>query len=96
MQANDIAFGIEIETTLPGRDRTPIGGYHNGFSSPGCPRDGRQNATAASAHRPDANRPSSYRRSFADTKGFKTWNARSTRSRNAADGSTNLAGCTSR
>ena len=31
MQANDIAFGIEIETTLPGRDRTPIGGYHNGL-----------------------------------------------------------------
>lgn len=30
MNANDIAFGIEIETTLPTTDRTPIGGYHGG------------------------------------------------------------------
>ncbi|MCM2370688.1 amidoligase family protein [Aporhodopirellula aestuarii] len=31
MHANDIAFGIEIETHLPGNDTTPIGGYHNGL-----------------------------------------------------------------
>ncbi len=31
MNANDIAFGIEIETHMPGTDRTPIGGYHNGL-----------------------------------------------------------------
>ena len=31
MHANDIAFGIEIETHMPGTDRTPIGGYHNGL-----------------------------------------------------------------
>ena len=31
MHANDIAFGIEIETHMPGNDRTPIGGYHNGL-----------------------------------------------------------------
>ena len=26
MHANDIAFGIEIETHMPGNDATPIGG----------------------------------------------------------------------
>ena len=31
MNANDIAFGIEIETTLPAHDTTPVGGYHNGL-----------------------------------------------------------------
>ncbi|WP_345319310.1 amidoligase family protein, partial [Novipirellula rosea] len=31
MHANDIAFGIEIETHMPGNDATPIGGYHNGL-----------------------------------------------------------------
>ncbi len=31
MNANDIAFGIELETTIPATDPTPIGGYHNGL-----------------------------------------------------------------
>ena len=31
MNANDIAFGIELETTMPATDTTPIGGYHNGL-----------------------------------------------------------------
>lgn len=30
MLANEIAFGIEFETTLPAGDSTRIGGYHNG------------------------------------------------------------------
>ncbi len=30
MNANDIAFGIEFETTLPTNDTTPIGRYHGG------------------------------------------------------------------
>jgi hypothetical protein len=31
MNANQIAFGIEFETTLPGSDTTPIGPYHGGY-----------------------------------------------------------------
>jgi hypothetical protein len=31
MTAAEIAFGIEAETTLPGRDATPIGAYHHGL-----------------------------------------------------------------
>ena len=31
MNANAIAWGIEIETTLPNSDTTPIGGYHQGL-----------------------------------------------------------------
>lgn len=31
MNANQIAFGIEFETTLPGSDMTPIGPYHHGY-----------------------------------------------------------------
>jgi hypothetical protein len=31
MNANEIAFGIEFETTLPSSDTTPIGPYHGGF-----------------------------------------------------------------
>ena len=30
MNANEIAFGIEFETTMPANDTTPIGRYHNG------------------------------------------------------------------
>ena len=37
MHANDIAFGIEFETTLPASDTTPIGGYHNGTQVPWLP-----------------------------------------------------------
>jgi len=31
MNANEIAFGIEFETTLPNHDTTPIGPYHHGY-----------------------------------------------------------------
>jgi len=31
MNANEIAFGIEFETTLPTTDTTPIGPYHGGY-----------------------------------------------------------------
>ena len=31
MNANQIAFGIELETPLPGSDATPIGPYHGGY-----------------------------------------------------------------
>lgn len=31
MNAKDIAFGIEFETTLPSSDTTPIGPYHRGW-----------------------------------------------------------------
>ena len=31
MNANEIAFGIEFETTLPSTDNTPIGPYHSGY-----------------------------------------------------------------
>jgi hypothetical protein len=31
MNANEIAFGIEFETTLPSDDTTPIGPYHGGY-----------------------------------------------------------------
>lgn len=32
MNANSIRYGIELETTLPRTNNTPIGHYHNGFS----------------------------------------------------------------
>ena len=35
--ANEIAFGIEFETTLPNEDPTPIGAYHNGTQVPWLP-----------------------------------------------------------
>ena len=37
MNANEIAFGIEFETTLPGTDNTPIGPYHSGYQVPWLP-----------------------------------------------------------
>jgi hypothetical protein len=37
MNANNIAFGIEFETTLPNIDNTPIGNYHNGTQVPWLP-----------------------------------------------------------
>jgi len=37
MNAADITFGIEFETTLPGSDDTPIGPYHNGWQVPWLP-----------------------------------------------------------
>lgn len=37
MNANDITWGIEIETTLPNSDTTPIGGYHRGVQVPWLP-----------------------------------------------------------
>ncbi|MFM7837914.1 MAG: amidoligase family protein [Planctomycetaceae bacterium] len=37
MNASEIAFGIEFETTLPNSDTTPIGPYHNGVQVPWLP-----------------------------------------------------------
>ncbi len=37
MHANQIAFGIEFETTLPASDTTPIGPYHGGWQVPWLP-----------------------------------------------------------
>ena len=37
MNANQIAFGIEFETTLPACDTTPIGPYHGGYQVPWLP-----------------------------------------------------------
>jgi hypothetical protein len=37
MNANEIAFGIEFETTLPNHDTTPIGPYHHGYQVPWLP-----------------------------------------------------------
>ncbi len=37
MNANEIAFGIEFETTLPSTDNTPIGPYHSGYQVPWLP-----------------------------------------------------------
>lgn len=37
MNANEIAFGIEFETTLPASDTTPIGGYKHGLQVPWLP-----------------------------------------------------------
>ena len=51
MNANQIAFGIEFETTLPASDDTPIGPYHHGNQVPWLPegwraeRDGSIQAT---------------------------------------------------
>lgn len=41
MNANDIAFGIEFETTLPNSDTTPIGPYHGGYQVPWLPEGWR-------------------------------------------------------
>ena len=37
MNASQIAFGIEFETTLPNSDTTPIGPYHHGYQVPWLP-----------------------------------------------------------
>ncbi|MCA9173073.1 MAG: amidoligase family protein [Planctomycetales bacterium] len=37
MNANEITFGIEFETTLPASDTTPIGSYHRGVQVPWLP-----------------------------------------------------------
>lgn len=37
MNANEIHFGLEFETTLPRTDNTPIGGYHRGTQVPWLP-----------------------------------------------------------
>ena len=37
MNVNEIAFGIEFETTLPNSDTTPIGPYHGGYQVPWLP-----------------------------------------------------------
>lgn len=51
MNAADICFGIELETTMPVSDTTPIGAYHNGLPVSWLPtgwkaeRDGSINAS---------------------------------------------------
>jgi hypothetical protein len=37
MNANDILFGLEFETTLKANDTTPIGPYHGGYQVPWLP-----------------------------------------------------------
>lgn len=37
MNASEIHFGVEIETTLPNSDTTPIGPYHSGYQVPWLP-----------------------------------------------------------
>ena len=41
MNANEIAFGLEFETTLPATDTTPIGPYHGGYQVPWLPEGWR-------------------------------------------------------
>jgi hypothetical protein len=41
MDANQIPFGIEFETTLPASDTTPIGPYHGGYQVPWLPNGWR-------------------------------------------------------
>jgi hypothetical protein len=41
MNANEIAFGIEFETTMPNSDTTPIGPYHGGYQVPWLPEGWR-------------------------------------------------------
>ena len=37
MNANQICFGVELETTIPASDTTPIGPYHHGTQVPWLP-----------------------------------------------------------
>ena len=52
MNASNIAFGIEFETTLPGSDNTPIGPYHAGYQVPWLPEGWR--AERDSSIRPES------------------------------------------
>ena len=47
MNANEIAFGIEFETTLPNSDTTPIGPYHHGYQVPWLPTGWRAERDAS-------------------------------------------------
>ena len=47
MNANEIAFGIEFETTLPNSDTTPIGPYHHGCQVPWLPTGWRAERDAS-------------------------------------------------
>ena len=47
MNANEIAFGIEFETTLPSSDTTPIGPYHHGYQVPWLPTGWRAERDAS-------------------------------------------------
>ena len=55
MNANEIAWGIELETTLPDTDTTPIGGYHRGLPVAWLP-------TGWKAERDSSIRPQAYGR----------------------------------
>ena len=37
MNANETYFGLELETTIPASDTTPIGAYHHGVQVPWLP-----------------------------------------------------------
>lgn len=52
MNANQIAFGIEFETTLPASDTTPIGGYHAGVQVPWLPAGWKAERDASIAAAP--------------------------------------------
>ena len=88
MHANDIAFGIEIETHMPGHDRTPIGGYHNGLPVSWLP-SGWKAERDGSIRTPAGRKPCEFvspvLRGREGLQNVET----------AAPGSTNLAGCTS-
>jgi len=47
MNANEIFFGIEFETTLPTSDTTPIGPYHGGYQVPWLPQGWRAERDAS-------------------------------------------------
>ena len=53
MNANQIAFGIEFETTLPANDATPIGPYHGGCQVPWLPNGWRAERDSSIQTTPD-------------------------------------------
>jgi hypothetical protein len=53
MNASEIAFGIEFETTLPAHDATPIGPYHAGYQVPWLPSGWRAEHDSSIQAAPD-------------------------------------------
>ena len=96
MNANQIAFGIEFETTLPASDTTPIGPYHHGYQVPWLPEGCARKRTAAFRSQPIARPASSSAQNCADQKASRRSKRRSTRSRRTERGSTRVADCMSR
>ncbi len=87
MNANEIAFGIEFETTLPNSDTTPIGPYHGGYQVSWLPEGWK-------AER-DGSIRTTLDRNFADRKASRRSSRPSTRSTPTGPRSTRPAGCTS-